>query len=242
VRTLALTILLTACGGGGGGGGGGGNELVTYGDAHTGGQFHLGPVDWDESQWHNACAPGTRYAAKVRAAEGELLAGLWNGIPDVARYCDACIHVETARGKSAVLRVVTYGDTSPNSIDVSPSAFALLDSGEFPRTMTWKFARCPDTGPVLYEFQTGSSEWWTSLWVRNARVPLNKVEARTKNRGSYQELTRGGDGTLTDAGGFGVGPFSFRLTGVDGQTLVEDLSWPSGGIAGQLITGTSNLR
>ena len=31
--------------------------VVTYGQVYTGGEYHLGPVDWDETQWHNACAP-----------------------------------------------------------------------------------------------------------------------------------------------------------------------------------------
>jgi expansin (peptidoglycan-binding protein) len=178
----------------------------------------------------------------VQAVEGNLLAGLWNGIPNVAGYCDACIWVETAMGKSALLRVVTYGDTTPNSIDVSPEAFAILDSGEYPRTMSWKFAKCDDTGPVMYEFQTGSSEWWTSLWVRNARVPLTKVEVMSPNHGSFFELERGSDGTLTDGGGFGNGPFTLQLSGVDGTTVTDQFSWPGGGIAGQMLTGQGNFQ
>ncbi|HKP57068.1 MAG TPA: hypothetical protein VJV78_10120, partial [Polyangiales bacterium] len=212
-----------------------------FGEAYSGGEFHLGPVDWEESQWHNACAPATKYAASVRAVEGTLLAGLWNGVKDVSSYCDACIRVETARGKAATLRVVTYGETSRNSIDVSPDAYAMLDSGEYPRGMTWTFTKCPDTGKVMYEFQTGSSEWWTSFWVRNARVPLRKVEVKSQKH-DYAALTRGSDGTLTDAGGFGKGAFSIRLTGIDGSQIVHDFQWPSAGIAGQMLQGQGNFE
>jgi expansin (peptidoglycan-binding protein) len=214
---------------------------ATFGKSYEGGEFHLGPVDWDETQWHNACAPGTKYAAKIRAAEGDLLAGLWNGIPDVAGYCDACIHVTTARGKSATLRVVTYGDTSTNSIDVSPQAFALLDSGESPRSMHWELSECPESGSVYYELQTGSSQWWTSLWVRNARVPLRKVEVKSANHDDFVELQRGSDGTLTDAGGFGEGPFTFRLSGVDGSVHMDNFEWPEGGVAGKMLEGKGNF-
>jgi expansin (peptidoglycan-binding protein) len=91
--------------------------------------FHLGPVEWAGSI-PNACAPSPD-PASVQQAEGALLAGLWGGIPDVASYCDACIQVVTAKGKTAVLRVVTYGDTTTNSIDVSPAAYAILNSGPF---------------------------------------------------------------------------------------------------------------
>ncbi len=223
-------------------GGGGSGPLVTYGDPYEGGQYHLGPVDYAETAFHNACAPGTKYDPAVQKVEGPLLAGLWNGIPDVASYCDACIWVVTAQGKSAMLRVVTYGDTSSNSIDTSPEAYQLLDSGEYPREMTWQFAKCPETGPMLYEFQTGSNEWWTSLWVRNARVPLAKVEVQSQNHASFVELERAGDGTLTDASGFGAGTFSIRSTGVDGQQIVDTFEWPSAGIAGAFLTGQASFQ
>lgn len=262
--TVLLTTLLGACsdGSNGGGSGGAGGDSGTgaggtgvgaggtggtgtsglYGEPYAGGEYHLGPVDYEETQFHNACAPGTKYAAAVREVEGTLLAGLWDGIPNVAGYCDACILVTTAAGKSALLRVVTYGQTTNNSIDVSPEAYDILNSGEYPRNMTFQFAKCPDTGPMMYEFQTGANEWWTSLWVRNARVPLAKVEVKSMNHGDYVALERAGDGTLTDAQGFGAGAFTIRSTGVDGQVVEETFDWPGSGIAGAFLTGKNNFK
>src|SRR5262245_107070 len=246
-RLGAIAFLLAACGSSSGGDSGDpGNPapdaLVTYGQPYTGWQFHLGPVDYDETQWHNACAPSTKYAPAIRMLEGQYLAGLWNGIPNVAGYCDACIYVTTAMGKTALLRVVTYGDTTPNSIDVSPDAYTILDSGEYPRAMTWQFAKCNDTGPIQYEFQTGSNPYWTSLWVRNARVPLTSVAVKSANHASSFALSRGGDGTLTDSGGFGTGEFTIELTGIDGHTVSDTFPWPSAGIAGQMLTGKANFE
>ncbi len=218
-----------------------GGATALYGSTFTGGEYNLGPVDWAETQWHNACAPPTKYAPSVQAVEGTLLAGLWDGIPNVSSYCDACIFVQTTAGKSALLRVVTYGGTTTNSIDVSPDAYAILNSGEYPRSMTWQFAECPNTGPVMYEFQTGSSEWWTSFWLRNARVPVAKVEVQSANHAQWTELQRGSDGTLTDGAGFGQGPFSVRTTGIDGSQIVDTFQWPSSGIAGQMLTGIGNF-
>jgi expansin (peptidoglycan-binding protein) len=221
--------------------GGAGSVLVTYGPPYEGGQYNLGPVDYTESQFHNACAPSTKYDPRVQAVEGMLLAGLWDGIPNVAEFCDACIWVTTAKGKSAMLRVVTYGCTSTNSIDTSPGAYSFLNENEYPRTMTWQFAKCPDTGPMMYEFQTGSNQWWTSLWVRNARVPVAKVEVQSANHASFIELMRGTDGTLTDGGGFGMGKFTIRTTGVDGTQVADTFDWPSAGIAGAFLTGQKNF-
>jgi expansin (peptidoglycan-binding protein) len=107
--------------------------------------------------------------------------------------------------------------------------------------MTWQLTECPDTGPILYEVQTGSSEYWTSLWVRNARLPLTSVEVQSPNHAAYVALTRGSDGTLTDAAGFGKGTFSIRLTAVGGAPIVDTFSWPSAGIAGQMLTGHGNF-
>jgi hypothetical protein len=232
----------TATGGSGSGATVGDGGLVLYGDPYTGGQYNLGPVDYAETQWHNACAPSTKYPASVQSEEGDLLAGLWNGIPNVADYCDACITVTTAMGKTALLRVVTYGDTTNNSIDVSPQAYDILNSGEYPRSMTWQFAECPATGVINYEFQTGSSEFWTSLWVRNARVPLTNVEVKSPNHPSFVALTRASDGTVTDASGFGAGTFTIRLTGMDGQQISDTFSWPASGIAGQMLDGQGNFQ
>jgi expansin (peptidoglycan-binding protein) len=252
---FALT-LTAACGGHGGNGGtdDGGTSvattstidassgpLVTFGSPYTDGVYNLGPVDYAETEFHNACAPATKYDPRVQAVEGTLLAGLWSGLPNVAGYCDACIYVTTAKGKSALLRVVTYGTTPTDSLDTSQSAFTLLSVGEYPRDMTWELAECPDTGPMLYEFQTASSQYWTSLWVRNARVPLTKVEVESANHATWTELTRGSDGTLTDASGFGVGSFTLRSTGIDGTQIDETFAWPSAGVAGAFLTGTQNF-
>lgn len=210
---------------------------VVYGETYEGGEFHLGPVDYEETQWHNACAPAAKYSSAARKAQGQLLAGLWQGIPNVAGYCDACVLVKTAKGKSALLRVVTYGDTTKNSLDVSPEAFALLDSGEYPRTMSWQFASCADTGKPLYEFQTEASEWWSSLWVRNVRLPVAKVEVKSQNHPDYVALVRCGDGTLTDAKGFGKGAFTIRVTSIDGKSFEETFEWPADGIGGKSMVG-----
>jgi hypothetical protein len=211
-----------------------------YGQKYEGGEFHLGPVDYDETVFHNACAPGSKYNADIRKLEGELLVGLWNGIQNTGQYCDACIQVTSQKGKTANLRVITYGDTTMNSIDLSPQAYDLLNSGEYPRWMTWQFAKCPDTGAIVYEFQSASNPYWTSLWVRNARVPISKLEVKGSNH-DWQPLTRGGDGTLTDDSGFGEGKFSIRLTGVDGQTLTHDFDPPAGGLGSAMLKAPGNF-
>ena len=193
--------------------------------------------------WRNACDPGAKkYAPAIQAVEGKLLAGLWDGIPNVAGYCDACIRVTTAKGKTALLRVVTYGATTKNSIDVSPEAYKLLNVSENPRNMTWQFAKCEDTGKLYFEFQTGAHEDWTSFWIRNARVPITKVEVKSVRHASFFALRRGSDGTLNDDKGFGKGAFTLQLTGMDGSIVTESFDWPATGVAGKTLTGLGNFK
>jgi hypothetical protein len=198
----------------------------TFGEAHAG-VYHLGPVDFDETQWHNACAPKGGYRSELRPSVGlggEFLAGVSNELSQAGGVCDACILIETEKGKSIVARVVTYGvEHAAGDIDVSPSVFEAIHQNENPRNMTWKFARCPDVGGFQYEFQTGANVYWTSLWLRNPRVPLTKLEAKSKNHPTFTELARASDGTLTEASGFGEGPFTLRATAMDGQVVSEEL-------------------
>ena len=137
-----------------------------------------------------------------------------------------------------MLRVVTYGETTTNSIDVSPEAFALLDSGEYPRHMTWQLTNCPASGKAIYEMQSGAHEYWTSLWVRNVAVPVAKVSVKSKNHPAFVALRRGPDGTLTDDAGFGVGPFTLRVETVDGASFEDTFEWPEGGVGGKVLRST----
>jgi expansin len=87
----------------------------------------------------------------------------------------------------------------------------------------------PGNRPVRYEFQTGAHAWWSSLWLRNARVPVEKVEVKSAWHSQFFKLRRGSDGTLTDDGGFGEGPFILRSTAIDGQVIEDSFpNFPTG--------------
>lgn len=214
----------------------------TLGAEHAG-QYHLGPVDFAETEWHNACAPGGGYRTELRTPTGlggEYLAGLSNEHSESGGTCDACILITTDTGRSIVARVVTYGvEQEAGDIDVSPSVYEALNSDEYPRKMTWQFAKCPDTGGLYYEFQTEANPWWTSLWVRNPRVPIAKVEVKGTNNADYLELRRESDGTLNADSGFGEGPFTLRVTAIDGQVLEQPFD---GFSAGELVTSDKQFQ
>ena len=209
-------VLVASCGDGGTGPG----APVTVGDPvgpdHTG-QYHLGPVDFQESEWHNACAP---YPSSIRTITGNMLAGVSNTIASPGSLCDACIEVTTAMGRSEVLRVVTYGESgSDGDLDVSPEAYEALNLDEFPRTMTWHLVACDNAEPLYLQFQTEASQWWTSLWVRNPTMAIERVEVINARFPGGRTLERGTNGTFTESTGFGEGPFTIRVTGVTGASI-----------------------
>ena len=231
----AAALLAASCGDGGTGPG----APVTVGDPvgpdHSG-QYHLGPVDFAESEWHNACAP---YPSSIRTITGNMIAGVSNSVATPGSLCDACIEVTTAMGRTEVLRVVTYGESgSDGDLDVSPEAYAALNLDEFPRSMTWHLVACDNAEPLYVQFQTEASQWWTSLWVRNPTMAIERVEVINARFPGGRALERGTDGTFTESSGFGEGPFTLPVVGVTGASV--DI--PFDGVeAGALVAASGNI-
>ena len=195
-----------------------------FGPVHSG-SFHLGPVDFEETMWTNACSP---YPPAVRSLAGAFLGGIDNSLGADGSLCDACALVTTGLGKSVVVRLVTYGvSKAPGDMDLSPAAFQALDGMDpaatpsNPRPMTWQLAKCPDTGKLRLQYQTQANPWWTSLWVRNARLPIDRVEVQGGHHANFFALRRETDGTWNDDSGFGEGPFTLKLTARDGRSLTQ---------------------
>jgi hypothetical protein len=197
-----------------------------FGDAHSG-NFWLGPVDYSESIWHNACAPETKYSTGIQQLYGNYIMGLANEVvlqgltAGDGQLCDVCAEL-TANGKSLVAHVVTYGEeTGANDIDVSPEIDSAL-SGNTSRNLTWQFVTCPTTAPIYYTFdgRQWDNTWFFRVWVRNARIPVAKVEYRLGSK-AWSTADWQSDGAWQASSQDFSGGFSLRVTSVDGQT-VED--------------------
>jgi hypothetical protein len=165
------------------------------------GNFWLGPVDYSESQWHNACAPSdVKYPSLIQQLYGNYLMGLSNQLTlqnlsaGSGQLCDVCAEL-TANGVTLIAHVITYGDeTGTNDIDVSPEARAAL-RGDTNYTLIWRFVTCPTTAPIYYTFddRDWSNVWYFRVWIRNSRVPVNKVESsgtRASGLGLFAEFQR----------------------------------------------------
>jgi hypothetical protein len=193
-----------------------------FGEVHSG-SYHLGPVDFAETQWHNACAP---YPARIQDITGPYLAGTADTL-GAGTLCDACALVTTRLGMKIMVRIVTYGvSNAPGDMDLSPEAYnAIHQDDPQGRPMTWQLAKCSGPNNVFFQYQTGANVYWTSLWVRNGKLPIDKLEVKSANHADFFALQRGTDGTFTDGGGFGNGAFDLRVTGWGGVILTQ--SFPS---------------
>jgi len=199
-----------------------------FGDAHSGNCW-LGPVDSTETEWHNACAPSVKYPAGIRTLYGNYIMGLANEVvlqglkASGGDLCDACVEL-SANGKTLLARAVTYGEeTGPNDIDVSPEIDQAL-GGDSGRSVSWRFTSCATTAPVQYTFdgRQWTNTWFFRVWVRNAKIPFTKLEYKLGS-GGWSAAERQTDGAFQASDQDFSQGFSVRVTGIDGQTLADDL-------------------
>jgi len=219
-----------ATGGSGGAGatGGSGGDTRYFGPSHSG-NFWIGPVDYAETVWHNACAPSVKYPAGVQGLYGNYLLGLANEVmleglqASSGQLCDTCVEL-AANGTTLVAHAITYGEeTTPNDVDVSLEVDAALD-GNTSRSVTWRFTSCPTDAPIQYTFdgRQWDNVWAFRVWVRNSRVPINRVEVKLGS-GAWFDAEWQPDGAFQAASEDFSDGFSLRVTSLDGQTLEDEL-------------------
>lgn len=199
-----------------------------WGDAHEG-NFWLGPVDYDETEWHNACAPSVKYPAGIRELYGDYIMGLATEVTleglnaGSGQLCDTCVELE-ANSKTLIAHVVTFGEeTGPNDIDVSPEIDAFLN-GASARTANWRFTDCPSSDPVQYTFdgRQWDNTWFFRVWVRNSRLPITQLAYRVEG-GDWTQIDRQGDGAWQASSVDFANGFSVKVTAIDGRTLEDDI-------------------
>jgi expansin (peptidoglycan-binding protein) len=78
----------------------------------------------------------------------------------------------------------------------------------------------PLPGPIVYHFKDGSNQWWTAVQIRNHSNPIAILEALDSN-GVFQKIPRESYNYFVAANGLGPGPYTFRVTGVFGQTITD---------------------
>jgi expansin (peptidoglycan-binding protein) len=209
----------------------------------------LGPVDYVESAYHNACGleDGTHYPTAIQNLYGNYIIGLDGGnIPNVASHCDNCAQL-SANGKTIIAHVVTYGtENGVDAIDLSPEARTALGFSNSNWTGTWQFSSCPTNGtPIYYEFDSGSwtepNFWYVRIWTRNQRLPVTLLETKL-GTGAWTSASQQSDGAWQSSGVDFSGGFQVRVTAVDNQQLTDSIPALSGLNPANPVAGHANFQ
>lgn len=139
---------------------------------------------------------------------------------DNSAVCGGCVRVTGPNGAVTVRIVDQCPECASGALDLSAQAFAKIADPAAGRVdVRWQPVTCAVEGAVVLRFKEGSSQYWTGLQVRNTRVPVRSLEVQ-KN-GAWVDVPRESYNFFVDSAGFGAGPFSLRITGNDGQQLIE---------------------
>lgn len=151
----------------------------------------------------------------------DLMVGAMNHVDYAASAaCGACARIQGPNGQVTVRIVDQCPECPQGDIDLSPEAFVLiaeLAQGRVP--ISWQYAPCTVSGPIQYRFKEGSNQWWTAVQLRNHRHAISQFEV--EKDGSFVVVPRQDYNYFVDASGMGPGPYTFRVTDVYGQVLVD---------------------
>jgi expansin (peptidoglycan-binding protein) len=141
---------------------------------------------------------------------------------DHATACGVYVAVSGPR-RSLVVRIV---DLCPECrfghLDLSREAFAQiadLPQGQVP--ISWQVVSPELEGPIAYHFKDGSNQWWTAVQVRDHRNPIAGLEYLAVG-GQWVSVPRTDYNDFVQTNpGMGPGPYTFRVTDIYGNQLVD---------------------
>ena len=170
---------------------------------------------------------GTYYGAdgsgncSFAATPGDPLVAAMNDADyAAAAVCGACVEVEGPDATITVRIVDRCPGCAPGDIDLSEAAFPMIAAKELGRVpISWRIVSCPVDGPIVYHFKEGSNQW-TAVQIRNHRNPIASFEYKTTD-GAWKPVDRVDYNFFIDTSGMGTGPYSFRVTDTEGNTLED---------------------
>ena len=144
----------------------------------------------------------------------------WNN----AELAGAYLEVTGELGTIKVLVTDLLPEGAKGDLDLYTDAFPLIapaEKGKVP--VTWKIIPLDtaESAPVSYKYKVGSTEFWCAVQVRNHRYPIEKLEYLNAD-GEFVELPRRNFNYFEAQSGLGKGPFTFRITDIYGQVIVDE--------------------
>ena len=177
--------------------------------------IHTGIATYYYATGEGACGfpatPGDLMVTAINAEE-------YNG----SAVCGSYIRVKGAKGEVTVRIVDLCPECKAGHLDLSQQAFAAIDDLNKGRVdITWQLISPEISGPIIYHFKDGTNQWWTAVQIRNHRNPIAKFEYRNGS-GVWVNVPRVSYNYFVQQNpGMGPGPFTFRVTDVYGNVLVD---------------------
>lgn len=140
-----------------------------------------------------------------------------------AQLAGAYIEVTGELGTINMLVTDLLPEGKKGDLDLYVDAFPLIAPAEKGRVpVSWRIIPLDsaEDAPVSFKFKEGSSAYWCGVQVRNHRYPVTKLEYLNEN-GEYIELPRR-QYNYFESDEMGAGPFTFRITDIYGQVIVEE--------------------
>lgn len=147
-----------------------------------------------------------------------------------ADLCGAYLDVRGPRGDVRVLIADRCPGCAPGQLDLSTAAFEqIADRSDGVVQIRYSLVRDPLPAPELsYELKPDSSPSWLAMLVIGSGNPIQRIALRSAADGPWHELNRGMDNYWTISGA-GPGPFSARVTDIDGhQVEISGISLEQG--------------
>ena len=132
--------------------------------------------------------------------------------------CGGYLEVHGPDGSVRVKVIDQCPECATGHIDLSETAFAKLaplSAGLINISYTY-LANPALPGPISMEVKDGSSQYWLALLPDNTGNPLASVQVRTSS--GWQSLSHASYNYWIAQGGAGSGPFTVRLTDIQGNT------------------------
>lgn len=175
-------------------------EATFYGGGYEGGCAMLDPVSHDV--WITAL-----------------------NLPDYnnAELAGAFLEVTGELGTIHVLVTDLLPEGKKGDLDLYTDAFPLIapvEKGRVP--ISWKIIPLDTAAdePISFKYKDGSTEFWCAVQVRNHKYPIETLEYLNED-GIFVSLPRRNFNYFEAASGLGKGPFTFRITDIYGQTVID---------------------
>lgn len=143
---------------------------------------------------------------------------------NTAELAGAFLEVTGELGTIQVYVTDLLPEGKKGDLDLYTDAFPLIapvEKGRVP--VSWKIIPLDTAAdaPMQYRYKEGSSPYWCAVQVLNHRYPVESLEVRNSD-GSYTALPKQNYNYFLAESGLGEGPFTFRITDIYGQTVIDE--------------------